>query len=206
MQQPVLIVPTGLANVASVRAGIERAGAISAVAESPDEIAGAGAVVLPGVGAFGAAMAVLVERGFAHPLRERVRAGAPTLAICLGLQLLFAASEESPGTGGLGVIDAAVRRFPEGRVVPHMGWNEVTTTSGCRLLESGFAYFANSFCTESVPAGWEAATSSYGGEFVAALERGGVLACQFHPELSGAFGQALLRRWLGAIDVDAGPC
>ena len=206
MDSTVLIVSTGLANVASVRAGLARAGATSAIVSRPEDIVEAPGVLLPGVGAFGPAMEALEDRGFADPLRERVRAGRPTMAICLGLQLLFTASEENPGVTGLGIIDGTARRFAEGQVVPHMGWNEVSPTAGCRLLAGGFAYFANSYFVDTLPPGWEAATTTYGSRFVAGLERGSVLACQFHPELSGGFGQRLMERWLESVGSKGAPC
>jgi imidazole glycerol phosphate synthase glutamine amidotransferase subunit len=111
------------------------------------------------------------------------------------MQMLCAGSEESPGVGGLGVIDATVRRFPDTVRVPQLGWNLVRPVAGCRYLETGYAYFANSYRIGSIPEGWLGAVSDHGGAFVSALESGGVLGCQFHPELSGAWGQALLKRW-----------
>ena len=130
-------------------------------------------------------------------MRERVAAGRPTLAICLGMQLLGTASEESPGAEGLGVFPATARRFPSTVVAPQLGWNEVRPAEGARILARGYAYFANSYRLESVPDGWTGTLADHGGPFVAALERGDVVACQFHPELSGAFGRGLLTRWLG---------
>jgi imidazole glycerol phosphate synthase glutamine amidotransferase subunit len=120
------------------------------------------------------------------------------LAICLGLQILAEESEENPGVRGLGVLPATVTRFADGLRVPQLGWNRVAAGDGARLLEDGAAYFANSFKLDNVPPGWTGATADHGGEFVAALERGPVLACQFHPELSGHWGQTLIERWLAA--------
>ncbi len=96
------------------------------------------------------------------------------------------------------MVPATATAFRDGLRVPHLGWNRVTAGDGCRLLKDGDAYFANSYKLDEVPAGWAGATSDHGGDFVAALERGSVLACQFHPELSGAWGQALIERWLAA--------
>ena len=87
--------------------------------------------------------------------------------------------------------------FPDGGRAPQFGWNKVTAQAGCRLLQDGYAYFANSYRVRAVPDGWHAATADHGGPFVAAMERGAVLACQFHPELSGRYGIELLRRWIG---------
>lgn len=191
----VVVVRTGAANIASVLAGLARAGAAGEVTTDPEIVRAAERLVLPGVGAFGATMARL--KPLAAILRERVEAGRPTLAVCLGLQLLCESSEESPGVAGLGVVPRRIERFPGTVRVPQLGWNRVEA-GGCSLIESGHAYYANSYRLAKAPAGWGAATSIHGGRFVAALERGAVLACQFHPELSGPWGIALLRRWLEA--------
>jgi len=120
----------------------------------------------------------------------------PTLAICLGLQLFGEASDESPGVRGLGCVPGRTTGFGATVISPQMGWNRVTPAPNSRLLEDGHAYFANSYRFEAVPPGWTGATARYGGTMVAALERGPVLGCQFHPELSGAYGERLLARWL----------
>ncbi len=192
----VLVVPTGSANLASVLAGLRRVGAIPRPIERPDEILSAEHVVLPGVGSFAAAIEHLKARSFYEPLRERALLGRSLLAICLGMQILCDSSEEDARVGGLGVIPSAVRAYSGTLRVPQMGWNRIAPDSGCRLLRPGFAYFANSYRLERAPAGWSAAFSDHGGKYVAALERDGVLACQFHPELSGAWGVSLLDRWL----------
>jgi imidazole glycerol phosphate synthase glutamine amidotransferase subunit len=154
-------------------------------------------VVLPGVGSFGAAIAGLREAGLDRAVAARVEVGRPTLAMCVGLQLLFEASEESPHASGLAVLPGRVGRFPDTVRVPQFGWNRIVPEPGCRLLEPGYAYFANSYRVLEA-AGCRVATAEHGGRFVAALERGGLLACQFHPELSGAYGHALIARWLAA--------
>lgn len=130
---------------------------------------------------------------------ERVVTGRPTLAICVGMQLLAEGSEESPDAVGLGVVQAGMTRFGPGLRVPQLGWNRVVAGDGCRFLEDGWAYFANSYRLETHPDGWSGATSEYGGEFVSGLERGDLLACQFHPELSGTWGSAVLARWLRGV-------
>ena len=103
---------------------------------------------------------------------------------------------ESPGVGGLGCLDARVAHFPAGVRAPQFGWNAVVAGRDCALLRDGYAYFANSYRLPAAPAGWATATADHGGAFVAAMERGSVLACQFHPELSGSYGAQLLARWL----------
>ncbi len=196
MELDVVVVATGTANLASVLAGLKRSGARPRLARSPAEVLTAPAAVLPGVGALGTAMGKLVRDEMVPALQERIAAGLPTLAVCLGLQLLAEGSEESPGVPGLGVFPGMVTRYPDSVRVPQMGWNKIQADPGCQLLQAGYAYFANSFRLEAAPPGWMAAWCDYAGPFVAALERGPVLACQFHPELSGDFGQALLTRWV----------
>ena len=194
--QPVLVVPTGTANMASVLAGLKRAGADAQVTSDPDRVRSADRLVLPGVGALGAAMQRLADQGLVEALRKRIEAGRPTLAVCVGLQILCESSAESPGVRGLGVVGGRVEKFDSSVRVPQMGWNRVEAQDGCRLIESGYAYFANSYRLVDPPDGFCAAFSDHGGKFIAALERGGVLACQFHPELSGSWGLALIKRWL----------
>ncbi|MBI4568950.1 MAG: imidazole glycerol phosphate synthase subunit HisH [Planctomycetes bacterium] len=196
----VVVVRTGVANLASVLAGLSRAGARPHVADggegAVEVVRRAPALVLPGVGAFAAGMEGLRAGGLLEPLRERIAAGRPTLCVCLGMQLLFDASDESPGVAGLSVAPGRVTRFPTSVRVPQLGWNRVSPDPGCALVEPGFAYFANSYRALNAPPGWRAAWADHGGPFVAAMQRGAVLACQFHPELSGAWGTALIRRWL----------
>jgi len=194
----VVVVRTGTANVASVAAGLRRAGAEPRVTSDPRDVASARRAVLPGVGTVAAAMQRIGELGLVEPLRQRIEEGRPTLCVCLGLQLLAEGSEESPDVRALGVVPGTVTRFAGGVRVPQLGWNRVRAGEGCRLLRDGYAYFANSYKLDGAPEGWCAATSDHGGPFVAALEKGSVLACQFHPELSGAWGLELIGRWLSA--------
>jgi imidazole glycerol-phosphate synthase subunit HisH len=191
----VVIAPTGTANLASVQAAFRRLGAGSRLAAGPDDVAAASHVMLPGVGAFGASLARLREHGLDAALRDRIAAGRPTICICVGHQLLFEASDESPGVEGLGVISGRVGRFEGDVRVPQFGWNRVRPEEGCDLLEEGHAYFANSYRALHAP-GWRVGWGEHGGRFVAAVERGNVIGCQFHPELSGAYGAALLSRFL----------
>jgi glutamine amidotransferase len=190
-----VVVPTGTANLASVLAAFRRLGAEPVVTAQPARIRDASHVMLPGVGAFGASMGRLAAEGADVTLRERITAGRPTMAICVGHQLLFETSDESPGARGLGIVAGHVGRFPDRVRVPQFGWNEIEADDDCDLLESGYAYFANSYRATSAP-GWKLATAEHGGRFIAAMERGNLLTCQFHPELSGAYGAALLSRWL----------
>ena len=196
--RPAQVVMTGVANMASIRAGLQRAGLSSELSADAAAIRQAERVVLPGVGAFAAGMQRLRDAGLVEVLRQRIVEGRPMLVICLGLQLLCRGSEESPGVEGLGVVDAVAKRFPGHVRVPQLGWNQVVPAKDCRLLRGGYAYFANSYRVPDPPAGWSFAMSHHGGSFVSALERGSVLACQFHPELSTSWGHELLSRWIKA--------
>lgn len=197
MASQVLIIKTGVANIASMIVAFERLGRQAILTEDPEAVRQADHVVLPGVGAFGAGIDQLDALGMRSAVVQRVSDDRPLLAVCLGLQLLCESSEESPGMAGLGVVPEEVTRFPDDVRIPQFGWNEVEAASGCEYLRDGYAYFANSYRLGAIPDGWSGATSEHGGPFVAALERGRTLACQFHPELSGQWGQDLLARWLG---------
>jgi imidazole glycerol phosphate synthase glutamine amidotransferase subunit len=191
----VVVVPTGTANLASVMAAFRRLGAAARPAAGAADVRTAGHVMLPGVGAFGAAMGRLVEQGLAEALLDRLRADRPTIAICVGHQLLFERSAESPGIAGLGLVPGEVGTFPSDVRVPQFGWNEVMAEPGARLLRTGCAYFANSYRASAAP-GWRVALAEHGEPFVAGMERGNIVTCQFHPELSGSYGAALLGRFL----------
>lgn len=194
----VLVVSTGTANVASVNAALRRAGATPRSSDDADAVLAARRVVLPGVGTFAAAMAHLDRTGVTEALRERTEAGRPLLAICLGMQMLGTTSDESAGVRGIGVVDARVVRLPPAARVPQLGWIEVTPAREGGLVTAGHAYFANSYCLAAHDASWAPIHATNGAPFLAAIERESQLACQFHPELSGSWGTALLRRWVDA--------
>ena len=192
----IVLVETGLANTASVRAAFNRIGVTLESIGRPQQVDEATGVVLPGVGSFGAAMKALENQGLVDVLSQRIRSRRPTLAICLGLQVLARESEESPGVSGLGVLDVPVERISQSLVTPQLGWNLVQAKGSEVLPERGYAYFANSYCIRQAPEGWTPSVTSYGDTFCASIEDGGVLACQFHPELSGQFGMQILENWL----------
>lgn len=193
----VSIVQTGVANTASVAAALERCGVRVSKAQTDGDVERAAYLVLPGVGSFGAGMEALQRAGLVDALRARIEAGRPTLAICLGMQLLCASSEESPGVEGLGIVDARVQALSE-PVRPCFGWNRVVPDAGCDAVKDGYAYYANSFGVCERPAGWSCAMSELERPFVGAMQRGSIVACQFHPELSGPWGLGLLKRWMAA--------
>ena len=199
------VIDSGVANLASVLTALEELGGRPRVVREAGELEGASHVVLPGVGAFGPAAAALRERGFDVALRRAAEAGTPVLGICLGMQLLAEASQEAPGERGVGLYRGTFERLPPTVTVPHLGWNGVQVSGHDPILASGTAAFANSYCLPTAPAGWAAARTLHGRPFVAALRRGAVLLCQFHPELSGRYGMALLRRWLDGPGTTAPP-
>ena len=192
----VKIVKTGVANVASVSAAFSRLGCEAALTESVAAVTTADALVLPGVGSFGAGMESLQERGMVDALRTRIAEGRPTLAICLGLQLLAETSEESPGVRGLGCLPLAVGSFPATVARPQFGWNWLANENAPVLGEGGYVYYANSYRLTNAPTGWQSGWSNHGEAFIGCLQKGAVVACQFHPELSGPYGSQVLGRWL----------
>lgn len=195
-------VATGIANTASVIAAFTRIGRELVPVADADEVRDADALVLPGVGHFDAAVRRLRDDGLFEALQQRLAQGRPTIGICLGMQLTAEGSDEAPGVAGLGWLPGACTRFAAGVRTPQMGWNLVEAPRDARVLRTGHAYFANSYALRTRPddPDMRVATADHGGEFVAAVERGPVVLCQFHPELSGAFGGALLRRWLDVVD------
>ncbi|MEM1022515.1 MAG: imidazole glycerol phosphate synthase subunit HisH [Myxococcota bacterium] len=185
------VIETETCNLASVRAALRRIGAQPVPVREAEALRGLGGLILPGVGAFGPAMARLRAWGLMSPLRKLLEGaargeGPRCMAICLGFQLLGSTSEEAAEVEGLGLHSGHIRRLPPGERVPHLGWNEI------RGDLSGEAYFAHSFGLLEAPETWAASRCAYGGGFVAALRKGRLTACQFHPELSGEWGQSLL--------------
>jgi len=197
----VVIVNSGVANLASITSAFTRLGASVVVTDDAGLAAAARRMVLPGVGAFGAGLTALRARRLDRAIADAVARGTPLLGVCLGMQMLCEESEETPGIAGLGVIAGSCRRLPDNVRVPHLGWNAVTAVSQAGLVDSGVAAFANSYAIREAPPGWTPAWTTHGVRFVAALERGRILACQFHPELSGAYGAALLERWLSGANA-----
>lgn len=196
----ILIVDYGMGNLGSLRNMFRRIGAETAIASDPDSILRARKILLPGVGAFDAAMRRIGELRLAEPLRRKAMdEGAPLLGICLGMQLLTDGSEEG-SLPGLGLIPARARKIaPHGRLkVPHMGWNVVTRTTPSPLTdwmieeEETRFYFVHSYAVHVERAEDEMLACQYGTRFSAGIARGNVFGAQFHPEKSHRFGMKLL--------------
>jgi imidazole glycerol phosphate synthase glutamine amidotransferase subunit len=194
----ITLIDYGAGNLHSLEGAIQRLGFRSKRAATPEEAAGQGPLVLPGVGHFTAARAALVERGWWAELPRLAAQGRPVLGICLGLQLLADGSEESPGEPGLGLLPGVARLLGPGVKVPNMGWGKVTTRHPHPALPGAvddWLYFVHSY---ALPSGADTLLeASHGRPFAAVQARGAVLGFQGHPEKSGAFGQALLVSVLG---------
>lgn len=193
------LVDYGAGNLPSVERAFGRLGASTSRATRGEDLAGAEAIVLPGVGHFGALARALACNDLGRALREAIERGAALLGICLGLQALFESSEEAPGEVGLGWIAGVIRPLPANVKLPHMGWNQLRRVRQSRLLagvpEDAWFYFAHSYAaTEDGEA--TAAVCDYGASFAAVVERGRLAAVQFHPEKSGEAGKAVLRNFL----------
>lgn len=211
MPPSVAVVDYGLGNLHSVARALEAAGAHPLRTSDPREVTAAGGVLLPGVGAFPDAAARLAETGLGEAVKAAAAAGLPVLGVCLGLQLLFEASEEGEGAAGLGLFPGRVVPLPggPGLKIPHMGWNTVTWEAGEGAEDSFplfrglrppvYFYFVHSFAVPAdgaAAAGLRVAACRYGIDFVAAAARGNVMGTQFHPEKSGAAGLALYRNFV----------
>lgn len=207
MQPVVALIDYGAGNLPSVSRALQVAGARVMLIRSPQEAGGCDAIVLPGVGAFGPAMAGLATAGFPPWIRAQVAAGTPLLGVCLGMQLLFERSEETEGTRGLALVPGEVRRLPAGIKVPHMGWNGLTIRRRDDVIhdvdDGGYVYFVHSYVVDPQDAGGVVATTTYGREFPAIVHYDNVLGLQFHPEKSGATGLRLLRGIVGWIAATA---
>lgn len=190
----------GIGNLRSAEKALQRVGADARLESDPDTVAGADGVVLPGVGAFGPCARALRDTGLDKAVRHVLDTGLPFLGICVGLQLLYEGSEESPGVEGLAVLEGMVRAIPPSEKRPQMQWN-VLNRKGTSVMLGGldpcpWAYFVHSYAP---PDGDDVvATCDYGGTVVAAVERGPLWGAQFHPEKSGSVGLAMLANFAAA--------
>ena len=198
----IAIVDYDAGNIRSVENALNSLGLENVVTDDAAVIRGADRVILPGVGAFGDAMKKLSDRGLTEVIRE-VAATKPFLGICLGLQLLFEESEEAPGVPGLGILPGKIVRIPEGggRKIPHIGWNDLSMPKESPLFAGvpagGYVYFVHSYYLQAGELSDVAATTEYGVTIHAAVQRGKLCACQFHPEKSGDVGMKILMNFAG---------
>ena len=200
----IAIIDYGAGNLKSVENAFRTMGVETICTSDNDMILDAERVILPGVGAFGDAMGRIRAAGLDEVITEVISKGTPFLGICLGLQLLFDESEESPGVEGLSILRGKIRRLPEGdgRKIPQIGWNRLDFHGNGRLFEGcehdqiePYAYFVHSYYLEAADESIVTATCDYGVRVHASIESGNVFACQFHPEKSGEFGLGILRRF-----------
>lgn len=190
------LVDVGGGNIGSVRRCLEMLQLDFSVANLDNPPRGDKPVLLPGVGAFGPVMQHLRATSFDKRVRDLVTAGTPYLGICVGMQILFDASEEAPGVAGLGLIPGMVRKFTEGKV-PQIGWNLIERKNNDPSFpEEGFVYFVNSYYPDPSDASAILYSSQYHVEFCAAVSTENITAFQFHPEKSGNFGKTLLNTWV----------
>ena len=197
----IAVVDYDAGNVKSVEKAIEKLGAKHILTSDPAEIAKADAVILPGVGNFGDCVSKLKERGLDASLKEYAASGKPFLGICVGLQLLFDESEESPGVKGLSILPGKIKRFPGSAdlKVPQIGWNDIVESKG-RLLEGinkeTYFYFVHSYYLECEDPSIVTSRTEYGITYDSSVEKGNVFATQFHPEKSSDAGLKVLSNFL----------
>lgn len=197
----ITIVDYGMGNLRSVKKAFENLGFSVNVSRNSEEILNSSGLVLPGVGAFGDCMRNLEEYDLVEPIKRFIKVGKPFLGICLGLQLLFEESEESPGTRGFGILRGNVVRFPINKrlKVPHMGWNQVEIRRELSVLQGipqrSWFYFVHSYFPEPEDKGVTVGLTHYGIEFTSAVQRENIFACQFHPEKSSTIGLKILENF-----------
>lgn len=189
-------------NIKSVEKALTFLGQEAVITRDRDIILNSDKVILPGVGSFGDAMSKLHEYKLDNVIYDVVDMGKPFLGICLGLQLLYKTSEESPGVTGLGILDGEIKRIPDapGLKIPQIGWNSLNITEGASLFRgiSGnpYVYFVHSYYLKSADIADVAATTNYSVDIHASVEHGNVFACQFHPEKSSSVGLKILENFV----------
>jgi glutamine amidotransferase len=194
----IVVLDYGIGNLRSAEKALQKVGGDAALVDDPAACEGAAGVVLPGVGAFGRCMEALRDSGLDKAALSAIDNGTPFLGICVGMQMLYAGSDEDPGVAGLGVFDGTVRLLPAGVKRPQMQWNVLDVVRPSPMLDGlddpAWVYFVHSYAPESTAD--VVATCDYGGPVTAAVERENVFATQFHPEKSGAAGLRLLRNFV----------
>lgn len=199
----IAIVDYGMGNLRSVRKGLEKAGADARVTAAAQDLRDAAGIVLPGVGAFAAAAHNLRASGLDTVILDEIQKGKPFLGICLGLQMLFEYGEEGEGAEGFGLFKGRVIRFTHDLKVPHMGWNQLQFVNrgpvGVDIPEDTFVYFVHSYHVAPEDESIVMAKTEYGYEFVSAITKDNITACQFHPEKSQAWGLKMLENFGRAV-------
>lgn len=197
----IAIIDYGAGNIQSVRKAFEHIGCDCFVTRDGSAVLKADGAVLPGVGSFGDTADSLDSFGLRDAVLEYIKTGKPFLGICLGLQLLFPGSEESPGAKGLGVFEGSITKIPaaDGLKIPHMGWNSLDIQKGSKLFRgiegTPYVYFVHSYFLHANDRELVAATTRYGVTIDAAIEHENVFATQFHPEKSGETGLKMLKNF-----------
>jgi len=197
----IAIIDYDAGNLKSVEKALVSLGEETIITRNFSEILGADKVILPGVGAFGDAMAQLKKYELDKVVHEVVAKETPLLGICLGLQLMFESSEETPGVEGLHLLDGHIHRIPdaEGIKIPHIGWNSLEFPKGSRLFkgiaDSAYVYFVHSYYLKAANEEIVAATTEYSTHIHAAVEKDNIFACQFHPEKSSTVGLQILKNF-----------
>ena len=198
----IAIIDYDAGKIKSVEKAMRYLGQDVEITRDRERILAADKVILPGVGAFGDAMEKIRQYGLEEVIRQVVDRGTPFLGICLGLQLRFEESEESPGAKGLGILKGKIRRIPggEGLKIPHMGWNTLELSGDGRLFrgvpEEPFVYFVHSYYLEAQEEEIVKAVTWYGAKIHASVEKENVFACQFHPEKSSSTGLLMLKNFV----------
>lgn len=207
----IAIIDYDAGNMKSVEKALLHLGQEAVITRDGKTILGADGVILPGVGAFGDAMEKLHRFGLVEIIRKCAAEGIPFLGICLGLQLLFEESEESPGVEGLHILEGRIRRIPagEGLKVPHIGWNDLQLRGKGRLFQdltgNPYVYFVHSYYLQAAREDMVTATTEYGVTIHASVEQGNVFACQFHPEKSSGTGMGILENFSKICSGVTGP-
>ena len=198
----IAIIDYDAGNIKSVEKALKYLGEDAVITRDREEILASDGVILPGVGAFGDAMEKLHTYGLVDVIREVVRRQIPFLGICLGLQLMFESSEETPGVEGLGILKGEILRIPDqpGLKIPHMGWNSLKYPNEGRLFrgipEDSYVYFVHSYYLKAEDESIVTATTEYSTLIHASVESGNVFACQFHPEKSSDVGIQILKNFV----------
>lgn len=202
----IAIIDYGAGNIQSVRKALAHIGCEAFITRDKDKILKADGAVLPGVGSFGDTMDTMIEYGIKDTVIECTKSGKPFLGICLGLQLLFPKSEESPDANGLGIFDGSITKIPsgEGLKIPHIGWNSLDIKKSDGLFKgigkNPYVYFVHSYFLNASDKSIVSAQTEYGVTIDAAVEKGNVYATQFHPEKSSETGLKILRNFADIVN------